>query len=569
MSQINTNGIDVNYPTPGQNNTSQGMRDNWSQIKTNLNTASTEITDLQTKAVVKSALTNFPLDNDMANTIISNCSTRGFRGTTFNLGNALSGTILVNVNRADLQYGTVTENVSLQFGGWAPTNTESNVILRLTVANTDAVISLPSQCISSNNNYGVTLLENFSNISNVATITAPADTQVLEYMFTTIDCGNSITVDPTNRPYQATQVITRDPPPTGVPGDVNGTIAVSNSLGQVGVTSIANTPTVITANTFSAVTSNIAGTTFNVGGAVTGTIAVGMLVSGSGVTANTYVVSGAGNTWVVSQSSTTASSITITGATGIVTYSNGLPILKVGVQTSGLVEPGMILSGSGVTANTFIVRNIAGSGSGSSWEVSTEQFAAPTTINGNIDTVTTANTAGFYRDMPIVFTGNTYGNITAGTTYYVKEICGNANITLSTTPGGAMLQLTDNTGNTMNANPVSYMYVATDSYNSDIEAKIATNTYATTNIVKLNGVANLTVNSPIVFTGNVFGGITANTVYYLKSIDVGNANVTISQARANGVAGSQVLLTTANGNCAATAYVGGNDIWKRMTIAPW
>ena len=39
MSTINTNGIDGNYPTPGQNNSSEGFRDNFTAIKNNLNTA--------------------------------------------------------------------------------------------------------------------------------------------------------------------------------------------------------------------------------------------------------------------------------------------------------------------------------------------------------------------------------------------------------------------------------------------------------------------------------------------------------------------------------------------------
>lgn len=226
MSQINTNGINVNYPVPGQNNSSQGFRDNFGQIRTNLNTAATEITDLQNKVVLKAALDNSVLNNDMANVQISNCSTRGFRGTTFNLGNALAGTVLVEVNKADVHYGTVTGNVTLQFGSWAPTNTESKVSLRLTVANVDAVISLPSQVVSTNNNFGTTLIENYTVIGNTATLTAPANTEVLEFTFTSLDCGNSINITPTNRPYQATQIINRDPPPTGFPGDVAGTVAV-------------------------------------------------------------------------------------------------------------------------------------------------------------------------------------------------------------------------------------------------------------------------------------------------------------------------------------------------------
>ena len=225
-SQINTNGINSNYPVPGKNNSTQGFRDNFSQITGQLTTAANEITDLQSKVVLKAALNNSTLNNDMGNTLISNVSTSGFRSTTYNLGSALVGTVIVDVNKADVHYGSVTGNVILQFGNWAPTNTQSNVVVRLTYANTNATVSLPSSCISSNNNFGVTLLENYANVANVATLSAPANTTVVEYRFSSLDCGNTVTVEPVNRPYQSTQVITRSPPPTGIPGDVLGDVAV-------------------------------------------------------------------------------------------------------------------------------------------------------------------------------------------------------------------------------------------------------------------------------------------------------------------------------------------------------
>jgi hypothetical protein len=64
MSTINTNGINVNYPVPGENNSSQGFRDNFTNIKNNINTAGTEITELQSKAVLKAGLTGIPIDNN-------------------------------------------------------------------------------------------------------------------------------------------------------------------------------------------------------------------------------------------------------------------------------------------------------------------------------------------------------------------------------------------------------------------------------------------------------------------------------------------------------------------------
>jgi hypothetical protein len=444
--------------------------------------------------------------------------------------------------------------------------------LRLTVANTLANIQLPGQCVSSNNNFGVVLLENYANISGTATLTAPANTSILEYTFSTIDCGNTITVTPTNRPLQSTQVVTRDPPSTGVLGDTNGTVAVSTAIGQVEATETANTPTVITANAFASTGSTIndglsgSGTTLTIGTLSSGTITTGMLLTGTGITANTYIVtnilgSGSGSTWTVNQAQNVAATA-ISGNTGIIGTT-----LTVGVQTSGTVQEGMVLSGSGVTANTWIVENLSGSGSGSTWRVSATQFAAPTTINGNIDVVTVSDTTGFYRDMPITFTGTTFGGITAGTTYYVKEVADANSITLSSTPGGAMLTLTDASG-TMYGNPASYVYVCTDSYDSTVVSKEVTATTQTTNIITLNNTTNLEVNSPIVFTGTTIGGLVENQVYYIKSIS--SPNITVSQSRFNGVAGSEVLLSTDSGSnlCIATSYV-GSDIWRRIQLTSW
>jgi len=93
MSSINTNSLDVNYPIPGQNNSTQGFRNNFTNIKQNLDIAGNEISDLQNKAVLKSALANSVINNDMANTLIANAATLQFRATTYNLGNALVGNV--------------------------------------------------------------------------------------------------------------------------------------------------------------------------------------------------------------------------------------------------------------------------------------------------------------------------------------------------------------------------------------------------------------------------------------------------------------------------------------------
>jgi hypothetical protein len=46
-STINPNNIDILYPIAGQDNDTQGFRDNFRNIKNNLSTAATEISALQ------------------------------------------------------------------------------------------------------------------------------------------------------------------------------------------------------------------------------------------------------------------------------------------------------------------------------------------------------------------------------------------------------------------------------------------------------------------------------------------------------------------------------------------
>jgi len=58
-SNINTANIDADYPVAGQDNDSQGFRDNFTNIKTGLATAKSEITALQSESPKLNANNNF------------------------------------------------------------------------------------------------------------------------------------------------------------------------------------------------------------------------------------------------------------------------------------------------------------------------------------------------------------------------------------------------------------------------------------------------------------------------------------------------------------------------------
>ena len=67
MSSINPNNIDGTYPIAGQDNDSQGFRDNFTNIKNNFTFSKTEIEDLQNNAILKTALAGTTLDNNLNN----------------------------------------------------------------------------------------------------------------------------------------------------------------------------------------------------------------------------------------------------------------------------------------------------------------------------------------------------------------------------------------------------------------------------------------------------------------------------------------------------------------------
>ena len=223
-SAINTNNLDVNYPVPGQNNSSQGFRNNFSTIRTNLDTAASEITDLQSKVIVKSALDGSTLDNNMNNALITNALTRGFRSVIKNIGTNLSGQVTINVAEADVFTGTVTGNTVVNFINWPPTNTEARIQLDLNVTNPLATITFPA-AVKTTDNWGAQTLENVSIAAGVATVTVPFGVNRLQYELVTQDCGTTVSIEPTNRSRQANQLsaTARTPVNIGEPGDRAGT----------------------------------------------------------------------------------------------------------------------------------------------------------------------------------------------------------------------------------------------------------------------------------------------------------------------------------------------------------
>lgn len=332
MSNINTSTIQANYPIAGINNSTQGFRDNFNNIKLNLDITSTEITELQSKSILKSALSDTLLDNNLDNTLLSNALIKGFREVTNNLGSNLSESVIIDVSKAPIHHGTIIDNVAISFVKWAPVGTHCTVELQFTVSNPLATITFPS-------NVNLTSFLKLENATNTYSVTVPANTTQVNYILSTIDCGLTIDIQQVYNSPRTSQIQQRTPSAVGFQGDQKGSTCMDDQ----------------------------------------------------------------------------------------------------------------------------------------------------------------------------------------------------------------------------------YLYIAKAPYDATIDSKAVSNTFATTNLVKLSDTTNVAANIPIIFTGTTFGGIVANYPYYVKTVNSGNATITISSTRSGGTAGTTFALTDASGTMTGTVYI-GTSIWTRIPL---
>lgn len=182
-SAINPNDIDGTYPVAGQDNNSQGFRDNFTNTKTNFQYAANEITDLQTNVVLKAALTGTVLDNDMGGSLLSNANIYDFSAVAAILG-TLSGSVTINYIAGHYQTVTTGGSISLAFTNFPAAGNFGIVRVQITVNSTAYTVTLPAAV-----SVGTSNLQGYSagviTFNRVGTYT---------YDFTTSDGGTTISV---------------------------------------------------------------------------------------------------------------------------------------------------------------------------------------------------------------------------------------------------------------------------------------------------------------------------------------------------------------------------------------
>lgn len=185
-SNINPTNIDGNYPVAGQDNDSQGFRDNFTNIKTNLQFAKNELDDLQGKVLLKSALVGGTLANDLNYSTLYRMQAKAQADTFRDLG-IVTGPVAVSFLDAMLQKVTTSGPLVVTLEDFPPTGVAGTLRLWVSVtfgpSQTSAVMTLPNSVT-----LGVGNLTNFDNNTKEKTFTAAGD---YLFEFTTADGGSN------------------------------------------------------------------------------------------------------------------------------------------------------------------------------------------------------------------------------------------------------------------------------------------------------------------------------------------------------------------------------------------
>ena len=143
-SSIVPGNIDGTYPKAGQDNSSQGFRDNFNETKNNFTEAKTEIEDLQTNKA------NLNASSDFTNNEVTRAKFKNTSETIYAHGSVSSGSVTLNHGNGHYQTLTITADTTFAFTNF-PSGAVGRIILDLTVAPTATTLTFPSATMKADN----------------------------------------------------------------------------------------------------------------------------------------------------------------------------------------------------------------------------------------------------------------------------------------------------------------------------------------------------------------------------------------------------------------------------------
>jgi hypothetical protein len=260
-SSITPNNIDGTYPVAGQDNNSQGFRDNFTNTKTNFERARDEITDLQTKVVLKAALSGTVLDNNMNGARISGGELLNMSETRLALGSR-TGSVIINYATGSYQTVSTTGPISLEFSNFSVPGTASRVRLQITVTDLAHTLTLPSVV-----SVGVDNIQGL--VANVITFNRLG---TYEFEFVTNDQGGTITVFDLNRNHDPIYLPSTEVIDNGDAASLVGTASTFSTDGSAKTATLAaGTAGQVKVLAMTAASGNMVVTVANAGWKTTGT----------------------------------------------------------------------------------------------------------------------------------------------------------------------------------------------------------------------------------------------------------------------------------------------------------
>lgn len=201
-SLVNPSNINGNFPIAGQDNDSQGFRDNFTNIRNNFTFIKAEVEDLQSKAVLKSALIGSSLDNNFLGSQLKNAQLKNYAETLYDWGNT-SGEIQLDLALGNVHKVFTDGSISINsvIKNWPSSLQYSRLVFYITISNTAHTLTIP-------NNITTTLegLPGLRFIGSNNLVTFP-ETGTFIYEFSSVDSGTTVFVKELTRGNQ----LFRDP----------------------------------------------------------------------------------------------------------------------------------------------------------------------------------------------------------------------------------------------------------------------------------------------------------------------------------------------------------------------
>lgn len=473
-SQINPNNVNGNFPIAGVPNNTQGFRDNFTNIKTNFEFAETEIDDLQSKAILKSALSGGTLDNNVGNNLVYNARVQGISGTLVQIANT-SGAITLDASAGPYQSIVMGGSINLAFTAntWPSAGSYGKVRVEIT-GSSGQTITLPSAVTQ-----GALGIQGIN--AGVITLAASG---TYEFDFSTTDGGATLTVFDLNRPlsyYTNTVTVAATTVSTSAG---TGALIVGGGVG-------------IDGNLY--VSGNIVGSVVATGNTFVGNTTVGNLLTAGFVSATGNVTGG----------NVLTGGIVL--ATGNVTGGNLL--------STTLSLSGNVLSAINLTANVTTTANVAGGNLKSTGIMS----ATGNVTGGNISSLGLITIAG---------------NVIAGNVNTAGVISATGNVNSGNINSGGLASITGNvqSGNLRTVGLVSATgnvtggNVNTSGVVSSSGTIVATGNISGGNVITANVFSTTHTGTTVSVSGNITGG-NINTV----GVVTATANITGGNVLSEGV----------------------------------